>query len=84
VIGVVRLTHQNCVMLFLSLGYSVSPTVLDLLVSKFDKTRGKSRAIEYDNFIERCLTVKVCLNHAEQAHHFSLIASSSVILWITI
>ena len=36
----------------LSLGYSVSPTVLDLLVSKFDKTRGKSRAIEYDNFIE--------------------------------
>jgi len=58
VIGVVRLTHQNCVMLFLSLGYSVSPTVLDLLVSKFDKTRGKSRAIEYDNFIERCLTVK--------------------------
>ncbi|CAN6344352.1 unnamed protein product [Urochloa humidicola] len=36
----------------LSLGYSVSPTVLDLLVSKFDKTGGKSRAIEYDNFIE--------------------------------
>jgi calcium-binding protein CML len=31
---------------------SVSPTVLDLLVSKFDKTWGKSRAIEYDNFIE--------------------------------
>jgi len=42
----------------LSLGYSVSPTVLDLLVSKFDKTGGKSRAIEYDNFIECCLTVK--------------------------
>ncbi|KAG8050708.1 hypothetical protein GUJ93_ZPchr0009g2076 [Zizania palustris] len=36
----------------LSLGYSVSPTVLDLLVSKFDKTGGKSKAIEYDNFIE--------------------------------
>jgi calcium-binding protein CML len=32
--------------------------VLDLLVSKFDKTGGKSRAIEYDNFIECCLTVK--------------------------
>ncbi|TVU50803.1 hypothetical protein EJB05_02193 [Eragrostis curvula] len=42
----------------LSLGYSVSPTVLELLVSKFDKTGGKSRAIEYDNFIECCLTVK--------------------------
>jgi calcium-binding protein CML len=42
----------------LSLGYSVSPTVLDLLVTKFDKTGGKSRAIEYDNFIECCLTVK--------------------------
>nr|CAB3463011.1 unnamed protein product [Digitaria exilis] len=42
----------------LSLGYSVSPTVLDLLVSKFDKTGGKNRAIEYDNFIECCLTVK--------------------------
>ncbi|KAL6641924.1 hypothetical protein ACP70R_020105 [Stipagrostis hirtigluma subsp. patula] len=42
----------------LSLGYSVSPTVLDLLVSKFDKTGGQSRAIEYDNFIECCLTVK--------------------------
>ncbi|RZB86652.1 putative calcium-binding protein CML49 isoform B [Glycine soja] len=36
----------------LSLGYAVSPVVLDLLVSKFDKTGGKSKAIEYDNFIE--------------------------------
>ena len=36
----------------LSLGYSVSPTVLDLLVSKFDKTGGMSKAVEYDNFIE--------------------------------
>ncbi|BAT96334.1 hypothetical protein LR48_Vigan02g037600 [Vigna angularis] len=42
----------------LSLGYAVSPVVLDLLVSKFDKTGGKSKAIEYDNFIECCLTVK--------------------------
>lgn len=41
-----------------SLGFSVSPVILDLLVSKFDKTGGKSRAIEYDNFIECCLTVK--------------------------
>ncbi|PNX94389.1 putative calcium-binding protein CML49-like, partial [Trifolium pratense] len=42
----------------LSLGYAVSPVVLDLLVSKFDKTGGKNKAIEYDNFIECCLTVK--------------------------
>ncbi|KAF2289363.1 hypothetical protein GH714_035408 [Hevea brasiliensis] len=41
-----------------SLGYAVSPVVLDLLVSKFDKSGGKNRAIEYDNFIECCLTVK--------------------------
>ncbi|KAK8480769.1 hypothetical protein V6N12_076252, partial [Hibiscus sabdariffa] len=42
----------------LSLGFSVSPVVLDLLVSKFDKTGGRSMGIEYDNFIECCLTVK--------------------------
>jgi calcium-binding protein CML len=42
----------------LSLGFGVSPGVLELLVSKFDKTGGKNRAIEYDNFIECCLTVK--------------------------
>ncbi|KAJ0243948.1 calcium-binding protein CML50 [Hirschfeldia incana] len=46
----------------LSLGFSVSPMILDLLVSKFDKSGGKNRAIEYDNFIECCLTVKVCLS----------------------
>jgi calcium-binding protein CML len=42
----------------LSLGFSVSPAVLDLLVTKFDKTGGRNKAIEYDNFIECCLTVK--------------------------
>ncbi|XP_011075356.1 probable calcium-binding protein CML49 [Sesamum indicum] len=42
----------------LSLGFSVSPAILDLLVSKFDKSGGKNKAIEYDNFIECCLTVK--------------------------
>ncbi|XVF07180.1 hypothetical protein REPUB_Repub06bG0116400 [Reevesia pubescens] len=36
----------------LSLGFAVSPVVLDLLVSKFDKTGGRNKAIEYDNFIE--------------------------------
>ncbi|XP_074325563.1 calcium-binding protein CBP-like [Apium graveolens] len=39
-----------------SLGFLVSP--LDLLVSKFDKTGGRNKAIEYDNFIECCLSVK--------------------------
>ncbi|XP_057784705.1 calcium-binding protein CBP-like [Salvia miltiorrhiza] len=42
----------------LSLGFSVSPVILELLVSKFDKSGGKNKAIEYDNFIECCLTVK--------------------------
>jgi len=36
----------------MSLGFSVSPVILDLLVSKFDKSGGRNRAIEYDNFIE--------------------------------
>ncbi|KAL8109934.1 hypothetical protein AgCh_025872 [Apium graveolens] len=36
----------------MSLGFVVSPVVLDLLVSKFDKTRGRNKAIEYYNFIE--------------------------------
>ncbi|CAK9155576.1 unnamed protein product [Ilex paraguariensis] len=36
----------------LSLGFAVSPAVLELLVSKFDKSGGKNKAIEYDNFIE--------------------------------
>ncbi|KAL4180915.1 hypothetical protein AMTRI_Chr12g234760 [Amborella trichopoda] len=35
----------------LSLGFAVSPAVLDLLISKYDKS-GKTRAIDYDNFIE--------------------------------
>ncbi|KAL1813536.1 hypothetical protein DCAR_0625843 [Daucus carota subsp. sativus] len=41
-----------------SLGYVLSPVVMDLLISKFDKYGGASQAIEYDNFIECCLTVK--------------------------
>uniref|UniRef100_A0A453HQQ6 EF-hand domain-containing protein n=1 Tax=Aegilops tauschii subsp. strangulata TaxID=200361 RepID=A0A453HQQ6_AEGTS len=54
----------------LDLGYSVSPTVLDLLVSKFDKTGGKNKAVEYDNFIDiTFLTVcSLCmqmLSHSE-------------------
>ncbi|XXG53093.1 hypothetical protein AAC387_Pa03g1249 [Persea americana] len=42
----------------LSLGFSVSPVVLELLVSKYDKSSGMYKAIEYDNFIECCLSVK--------------------------
>lgn len=36
----------------LSLGFAVSPVVLDLLVSKYDRSGGRNKAIEYDNFIE--------------------------------
>ena len=39
----------------LSLGFSVSPAILELLVSKYDKSGGRNRAIEYDNFIEYVL-----------------------------
>ncbi|KAK4767387.1 hypothetical protein SAY86_015137 [Trapa natans] len=48
----------------LNLGFAVSPMVLDLLVSKYDKSSGGGKAtaaikaIEYDNFIECCLIVK--------------------------
>ncbi|KAJ8635619.1 hypothetical protein MRB53_009886 [Persea americana] len=42
----------------LSLGFSVSPIVLELLVSKYDKSSGIYKAVEYDNFIECCLSVK--------------------------
>ncbi|KAJ9184839.1 hypothetical protein P3X46_004526 [Hevea brasiliensis] len=41
-----------------SLGFAVSPVVLDLLVSMYDNSGGKDKAIEYDNFIECFLTVK--------------------------
>eukprot|EP01018_Ginkgo_biloba_P035484 Gb_20981 [translate_table: standard] len=41
----------------LSLGYSVSPSVLQILVLKYDRT-GQSRGIDYDNFIECSLVVK--------------------------
>ncbi|KAM0046823.1 putative calcium-binding protein CML48/49/50 [Helianthus debilis subsp. tardiflorus] len=36
----------------MSLGFVVSPVVLDLLMSKFDKTGGKNKTIEYNNFIQ--------------------------------
>lgn len=44
----------------LSLGFSVSPVVLDLLVSKYDKSAGKNKAIEYDNFIEYIFFESLC------------------------
>ncbi|KAF3642932.1 putative calcium-binding protein CML50 [Capsicum annuum] len=51
----------------LSMGYSVSPLILDLLVSKYDKSGGMNKAIEYDNFIECCLTVKGLTEKFKQA-----------------
>uniref|UniRef100_A0A0C9RKK4 TSA: Wollemia nobilis Ref_Wollemi_Transcript_13593_1636 transcribed RNA sequence n=1 Tax=Wollemia nobilis TaxID=56998 RepID=A0A0C9RKK4_9CONI len=41
----------------LSLGYSLSPMVLQLLLVKYDKT-GQGRGIDYNNFIECSLVVK--------------------------
>jgi hypothetical protein len=41
----------------LSFGYSVSPTFLQILVSKYDKT-ALFRGIDCDNFIECSLVVK--------------------------
>lgn len=48
----------------LSLGFAVSPVVLELLVSKFDKSGGKAKAIEYDNFIEYvCFVIDLHLHY---------------------
>ncbi|EFJ19099.1 hypothetical protein SELMODRAFT_111674 [Selaginella moellendorffii] len=41
----------------LSLGYAVPPSVLQILVSKYDKT-GQARGLDYDNFVECGLVVK--------------------------
>ncbi|KAI3980123.1 hypothetical protein MKX01_034729 [Papaver californicum] len=40
------------------LGFTVSPTIMNLLISKYDKTGYKKKGLEYDSFIECCLTVK--------------------------
>ncbi|GAB4851643.1 hypothetical protein Ancab_031046 [Ancistrocladus abbreviatus] len=40
-----------------SIGYSVSPAILNLLVAKFARSK-ESFSIGFDNFIECCLTVK--------------------------
>ncbi|GMJ04041.1 hypothetical protein like AT3G10300 [Hibiscus trionum] len=42
----------------LSQGLVVSPTVLELLVTKFDKTLGSIMSVDYENFILCCLIVK--------------------------
>ncbi|KAI3980124.1 hypothetical protein MKX01_034730 [Papaver californicum] len=41
-----------------ALGFTVSPTIMNLLISKYDKTGFKKKGLEYDSFIECCLTVK--------------------------
>lgn len=41
----------------LSLGYAISPSILQILVSKYDRT-GQAREIDYDNFIECGIIVK--------------------------
>ncbi|KAJ7553979.1 hypothetical protein O6H91_06G120900 [Diphasiastrum complanatum] len=41
----------------LSLGYAISPSILKVLLSKYDST-GQGKAIEYDKFVECGLIVK--------------------------
>ncbi|KAK8639848.1 hypothetical protein V6N13_138214 [Hibiscus sabdariffa] len=42
----------------LSQGLALPPTVLELLVTKFDKTLGPIKSLDYENFILCCLIVK--------------------------
>ncbi|PIA48127.1 hypothetical protein AQUCO_01400602v1 [Aquilegia coerulea] len=42
----------------LTLGCTVPPVILDLLVSNFAESGGDKKTIEYDSFIGCCLTVK--------------------------
>ncbi|GBG71463.1 hypothetical protein CBR_g8880 [Chara braunii] len=42
---------------FRAFGYSISPTLLSLLVRKFDRS-GRGAGIALDNFIECCLIIK--------------------------
>ncbi|XP_074276801.1 calcium-binding protein CBP-like [Silene latifolia] len=42
-----------------SLGFAVSPVIVNLLISKFNKTGSVGRcSLQYDSFIECCLTVR--------------------------
>ncbi|RZC54084.1 hypothetical protein C5167_012937 [Papaver somniferum] len=41
-----------------ALGFRVSPAIMNLLIAKYDKTGYKKKGLEYDSFIECCLTVK--------------------------
>ncbi|MCL7039963.1 hypothetical protein MKW94_005124 [Papaver nudicaule] len=40
------------------LGLTVSPSVMSMLIAKYDKTGYKKKGLEYDSFIECCLTIK--------------------------
>ncbi|KAK9733837.1 hypothetical protein RND81_04G095900 [Saponaria officinalis] len=40
-----------------SLGFCVSPVIVNLLISKFNKS-GDRYSLQYDSFIECCLTVR--------------------------
>jgi calcium-binding protein CML len=41
----------------LSMGYAISPPLLDILISKYDRT-GQAQAMDYDNFVECGFVVK--------------------------
>ncbi|KAG6555301.1 hypothetical protein Mapa_003344 [Marchantia paleacea] len=52
-----RIDTQELKDALLSMGYAISPTLLSILISKYDKT-GQAKALDYDNFVECGLVVK--------------------------
>ncbi|KAL3677681.1 hypothetical protein R1sor_020637 [Riccia sorocarpa] len=52
-----RIDTQELKDALLSMGYALSPNLLNILISKYDKT-GQAKALDYDNFVECGLVVK--------------------------
>ncbi|KAL2641322.1 hypothetical protein R1flu_008909 [Riccia fluitans] len=52
-----RIDTQELKDALLSMGYALSPNLLNILISKYDKT-GEAKALDYDNFVECGLVVK--------------------------
>lgn len=46
-----RIDTQELKDALLSMGYAISPNLLSILISKYDKT-GQAKALDYDNFVE--------------------------------
>lgn len=46
-----RIDHNELRDGLLSMGYAISPPLLNILISKYDRT-GQAKAMDYDNFVE--------------------------------